>query len=388
VRERHYGEEVDIWSLGMVLFELMALDVPFREHDRFSLPNLVAGGNRPAFPPTVSAQTLETFRKVFEQCTERVPGNRPTAVMVQSRLHRIQSLLALKQPILGSSSELANRQFRLKQKQNNITVRSLWWCLAAASGAARPRSIDIGLVIGRRTLARTQKRRHVSAIDRNRSVGVVVPHGDAARIDPHDDVHVVGQSLSKVVNADRARGLVESGVGELAVDRERPVRLATMRLARIPMTRVLFAKQCDNVCLQPLGEVGVEVAQLRRPELAGGLDLARHVLRGLRGRHRHAGERNDDAGTIVVDERSGGHGTVGATAAARRATGGGGSGGSSSTGGGNDSNASSTDIGGAGGDDDGGARDVVQLGRGAGGMRIAIDNSKRRRRRRRIRIDR
>jgi serine/threonine protein kinase len=111
VRERHYGEEVDIWSLGMVLFELMALDVPFREHDRFALPRVFAGGNRPAFPPTVGAATLETFRKVFEQCTERVPGNRPTAVMVQSRLHRIQSLLALKQPILGSSSELRTGSF-------------------------------------------------------------------------------------------------------------------------------------------------------------------------------------------------------------------------------------------------------------------------------------
>ena len=44
-----YDEKVDVWSFGMMLFELLTLDVPYRVNgvDRFALPKLVAGGVRP-----------------------------------------------------------------------------------------------------------------------------------------------------------------------------------------------------------------------------------------------------------------------------------------------------------------------------------------------------
>lgn len=45
-----YNEKVDIWSFGMLLFELLTLDVPYRRDNfgRFDLPEKVASGVRPS----------------------------------------------------------------------------------------------------------------------------------------------------------------------------------------------------------------------------------------------------------------------------------------------------------------------------------------------------
>lgn len=51
-----YGYPSDVWSLGIVLHELLTLDVPFRGRDTVELVSRVAAAAPPQLPPRCSAE--------------------------------------------------------------------------------------------------------------------------------------------------------------------------------------------------------------------------------------------------------------------------------------------------------------------------------------------
>jgi serine/threonine protein kinase len=58
-----YTEKVDIWSLGMVLFELVSLDIPYRVTAlrSFELPDHIATGLRPVLPRAVISLAVDVL---------------------------------------------------------------------------------------------------------------------------------------------------------------------------------------------------------------------------------------------------------------------------------------------------------------------------------------
>jgi serine/threonine protein kinase len=74
VSSRGYiSEKSDIWSLGMVLFEMITLELPYREYDRFQLPLMISKGVKPTMPQgRLSSQKSEWdfWLYLFHACTE------------------------------------------------------------------------------------------------------------------------------------------------------------------------------------------------------------------------------------------------------------------------------------------------------------------------------
>ena len=96
-RERELTPAVDIWSTGMLLYELITLDTPWHATgpvDRFKLPEIVATGVRPAVPVHIDAPLMRPFLDLFQQCTERDPEQRPTAKHLRKRLLRLHEMFS------------------------------------------------------------------------------------------------------------------------------------------------------------------------------------------------------------------------------------------------------------------------------------------------------
>lgn len=86
-----YGLEVDIWSFGCMLLELLTLQVPYAELPESEIHNLLQMGERPRLTEDLEAlaltdgelerdsDTLRFLVKLYHQCTEKNPNDRPSA---------------------------------------------------------------------------------------------------------------------------------------------------------------------------------------------------------------------------------------------------------------------------------------------------------------------
>ncbi|KAL6073494.1 Ribonuclease inhibitor [Balamuthia mandrillaris] len=72
-----YTYKADIYSFGMIVYELMTLKRPFEDTPHYFVDAKVIQGQRPPLPDHLDP-SLETVVDLFESCTEREPNNRPT----------------------------------------------------------------------------------------------------------------------------------------------------------------------------------------------------------------------------------------------------------------------------------------------------------------------
>jgi len=72
-----YTEKIDIWAFGMILFELLTLQIPYNDEtkgDIFAITDLIKKGIRPVLPK--SGKVLPVL---YDKCTEISPMSRPSA---------------------------------------------------------------------------------------------------------------------------------------------------------------------------------------------------------------------------------------------------------------------------------------------------------------------
>lgn len=71
---RSYGTKVDIWSSGVVLYELVALRPPFQSNNLVALIMKISSST-----PELPSTCCEASREVLSMCLTKVPEERPTA---------------------------------------------------------------------------------------------------------------------------------------------------------------------------------------------------------------------------------------------------------------------------------------------------------------------
>ncbi|KAL1548638.1 hypothetical protein AAHA92_16845 [Salvia divinorum] len=93
-----YGMEVDIWSFGCLLLELLTLQFPYVGVPETEIHNLLQAGERPKMTEELEAlaqsieeletesETLRFLSKLFHQCTEKNPADRPSAKKIYDAL--------------------------------------------------------------------------------------------------------------------------------------------------------------------------------------------------------------------------------------------------------------------------------------------------------------
>ncbi|KAK9140056.1 hypothetical protein Scep_009737 [Stephania cephalantha] len=97
-----YGLEVDIWSYGCLLLELLTLDVPYAADSKSEFHELIQRGQPPSLPEELdvlrssksvytdaeneSKATMRFLVDMFHQCMQSNPNDRPTAVQLYDML--------------------------------------------------------------------------------------------------------------------------------------------------------------------------------------------------------------------------------------------------------------------------------------------------------------
>ncbi|KAK6146026.1 hypothetical protein DH2020_019895 [Rehmannia glutinosa] len=93
-----YGLEVDIWSFGCVLLELLTLQIPYAEVPESEIHKFLQMGERPKLTAELEAlaqsdskletesETLRFLAKLYHQCTEKNPADRPSAEEIYNLL--------------------------------------------------------------------------------------------------------------------------------------------------------------------------------------------------------------------------------------------------------------------------------------------------------------
>jgi len=102
---RHYDESVDIYALGVVLWELASLDRPFTGVSQWLIPGAVCDRDlRPALS-SLQEDVPIGYSELIQACWVRDPRSRPTAVEVLERLREVR--LDLLQTALTTTSSAA-----------------------------------------------------------------------------------------------------------------------------------------------------------------------------------------------------------------------------------------------------------------------------------------
>ncbi|XP_047333797.1 uncharacterized protein LOC124937558 [Impatiens glandulifera] len=109
--DKTYGLEVDIWSFGCLLVELLTLQVPYAGLSESKIKELLEAGERPPLtdkqdelnlaeetemstPEAETTTTLKFLTDIYRKCTESNPGNRPTAENLYDMLNAHEIALA------------------------------------------------------------------------------------------------------------------------------------------------------------------------------------------------------------------------------------------------------------------------------------------------------
>ena len=78
LKGKPYGPSVDLYSLGMVVYSMIASDIPFADKGELQAAMFMAQGLRPIIPRSTSMDLTEIIRT----CWAHSPARRPTASAV------------------------------------------------------------------------------------------------------------------------------------------------------------------------------------------------------------------------------------------------------------------------------------------------------------------
>lgn len=86
MREKNcYSEKSDVYSLGIILWELMSRQTPFNEYTSQAIPPVIVLGKR---PPVIS-EWNPTMKVLMAQCWSQLPSHRPAVRDVRVTLDSI-----------------------------------------------------------------------------------------------------------------------------------------------------------------------------------------------------------------------------------------------------------------------------------------------------------
>ncbi|KAL6074848.1 Arpin [Balamuthia mandrillaris] len=90
--------KADVWSFGMIIYELITLKKPYYDVNRFELSNMNEAGIRPEVPPELLSEqknqpALKELIELYVRCTEKKPSKRPSTKSILSTLTSLQHSL-------------------------------------------------------------------------------------------------------------------------------------------------------------------------------------------------------------------------------------------------------------------------------------------------------
>jgi len=88
VRNEKYDEKVDVYSFGVILWEMMSTDVPFSNLTDMQAAMNTSNGMRPVVPNSIP----EPVKQLIKDCWLQEPHLRPSFTEILARLKNIQDM--------------------------------------------------------------------------------------------------------------------------------------------------------------------------------------------------------------------------------------------------------------------------------------------------------
>lgn len=88
----HWSEQADVYSYGVLLWELLCRQLPFGDCHADDVARLVRSGRRPAFPPR--PHVARPWRRLVRRCWAADPHARPTMAAVVAAVDALGAPLA------------------------------------------------------------------------------------------------------------------------------------------------------------------------------------------------------------------------------------------------------------------------------------------------------
>lgn len=134
LREDPCSEKVDVWSFGIVLWELLTREPPFRDLEQNSIIFLVGSGK---LKPKIPSTCPEGFKLIMQMCWKYVPKERPSFKLISNHLEiaSVEILSKYKEEQFYKTQESWKpeitkhlTQFKLKQREYELKEFSgrLW----------------------------------------------------------------------------------------------------------------------------------------------------------------------------------------------------------------------------------------------------------------------
>jgi len=111
-----YTEKADVYSYGIILWELLARKMPFEDEEAFSIPLLVSKGKRPKMPKELP----KGWEKLIKLSWNQKPLKRPPFDEIGGTLEALYQAMAEKNAELGKETA-----WSLKKQGDTFNVQQL-----------------------------------------------------------------------------------------------------------------------------------------------------------------------------------------------------------------------------------------------------------------------